>query len=195
MNNETLGLLIKYIIPDIEERILYKFENSGLTEREIFVLKRKWFDGLSFAEIGKSLTRPVSRERIRQIEAKAFRKLKHPSKRFWETVNTHDLGTLKENLTELLKTLESENDEREKDSDLDLDEKSTLRKIHLEELGLSGRSYAALRRAGIFYVGDLMDYSIEDLKGIRNLGKKSLAEITEKAEALPFFEFKRQVED
>ena len=143
MNNETLGLLLKYIIPDIEERILYKFENSGLTEREIFVLKRKWFDGLSFIEIGKSMN--VTRERIRQIEAKAIRKLKHPSKHFWETVNTHDLGTLKKNLTELLRALESENNGREKDSDLDLDEKSTLRKLHFEEPGLE-KAWQKLQR-------------------------------------------------
>lgn len=70
-----------------------------------------------------------------------------------------------------------------------------LRKIHLDEFGLSVRSYAVLRRAGVDCVEDLMDCSIEDLKRIKDLGRKSLAEITERAEAIPFFEFQRQVED
>lgn len=69
-----------------------------------------------------------------------------------------------------------------------------LRKIHLDELGLSVRSYAVLRRAGVDCVEDLMDCSIEDLKRIKDLGRKSFAEITERAEAIPFLEFKRQVE-
>lgn len=73
--------------------------------------------------------------------------------------------------------------------------KSTLRKIHLDELGLSVRSYAVLRRAGVDCVEDLMGCSIEDLKRIKGLGRKSLAEITERAESIPFFEFKRQEED
>lgn len=80
--------------------------------------------------------------------------------------------------------------------------KSTLRKIHLDELGLSVRSYAVLRRAGVDCMEDLIDCSIEDLKRIKNLGRKSLSEITERndmikafVEAIPCFEFKRQVED
>lgn len=70
-----------------------------------------------------------------------------------------------------------------------------LRKLHLDELDLSVRSYTTLRRAGVDCVEDLMDCSIEDLKRIKNLGRKSLAKIKAIAEAIPDFEFKRQEED
>jgi RNA polymerase primary sigma factor len=55
---------------------------SSLTEREADVLRMRFgmIDGRSrtLEEVGKEFQ--VTRERIRQIEAKALRKLKHPSR-------------------------------------------------------------------------------------------------------------------
>jgi len=49
-----------------------------LTEREQSIIRRRWLDGMTLAAAGKEIG--VSRERARQIEAKAFRKLHHPSR-------------------------------------------------------------------------------------------------------------------
>lgn len=57
---------------------------------------------------------------------------------------------------------------------------SLLEKI--ENLNLSARSHNSLERAGIEYVGELILMSEEELKSIKNLGKKSFEEIKEKLE-------------
>ena len=55
---------------------------SGLTPREERVLRMRFGIGMStdhtLEEVGQQFS--VTRERIRQIEAKALRKLKHPSR-------------------------------------------------------------------------------------------------------------------
>jgi RNA polymerase primary sigma factor len=55
---------------------------TGLTEREAKVLMMRFGIGMNtdhtLEEVGKQFN--VTRERIRQIEAKALRKLKHPSR-------------------------------------------------------------------------------------------------------------------
>ena len=55
---------------------------SGLTEREEKVLRLRFglYDGRTrtLEEVGREFN--VTRERIRQIEAKALRKLRHPSR-------------------------------------------------------------------------------------------------------------------
>ncbi|MDD8049261.1 MAG: DNA-directed RNA polymerase subunit alpha [Thomasclavelia sp.] len=50
----------------------------------------------------------------------------------------------------------------------------------IEELDLSVRSYNCLKRAGIQTVQDLASKSEDDMIKVRNLGKKSLKEVTEK---------------
>jgi DNA-directed RNA polymerase subunit alpha len=49
--------------------------------------------------------------------------------------------------------------------------------IPIEELALSARAYNGLKRAQINCVGDLIKYSIKDLKEIKNFGQKSLNEV------------------
>ncbi|NLJ73451.1 MAG: DNA-directed RNA polymerase subunit alpha [Firmicutes bacterium] len=55
-----------------------------------------------------------------------------------------------------------------------------LMEMTVEELDLSVRSYNCLKRAGINTVEELTKKTEEDLMKVRNLGKKSLAEIKEK---------------
>lgn len=55
-----------------------------------------------------------------------------------------------------------------------------LMEMTVEELDLSVRSYNCLKRAGINSVDELIKKTEEDLMKVRNLGKKSLAEIKEK---------------
>ena len=54
--------------------------------------------------------------------------------------------------------------------------------ISIGEIGLSVRSYNALRRAGIETVGQLLECNEESLLQIRNLGRKSIDEILLKME-------------
>lgn len=56
----------------------------------------------------------------------------------------------------------------------------------VEELELTQRSRNCLKRAGINTIEELVSNSEEDLMKVRNLGKKSLAEIKEKLEELNF---------
>ena len=52
--------------------------------------------------------------------------------------------------------------------------------VLLDDLGLSARAYNSLKRTGINCLSDLMKLSIDDISGIRNLGKKSCDEIVAK---------------
>lgn len=56
--------------------------------------------------------------------------------------------------------------------------------ISIDELGLSIRSYNCLKRAGIHTLEQLQGISEEELCEIRNLGKKGIAEIKQRLEAV-----------
>lgn len=64
------------------------------------------------------------------------------------------------------------------------EEKDRLMDMTIEELDLSVRSYNCLKRAGINTVEELIRKTEEDMMKVRNLGKKSLAEVKEKLAAL-----------
>ena len=63
-------------------------------------------------------------------------------------------------------------------------EKEQVFDMTVEELELSMRSRHCLKRAGINTIEELIDKTEEDLMKVRNLGKKSLAEIIEKLEEI-----------
>ena len=54
----------------------------------------------------------------------------------------------------------------------------------IEKLDLSVRTLNSLKRVGVHTVGDLLEYSVEDLMDIRNFGEKSVDEVKEKIEAM-----------
>ncbi len=56
----------------------------------------------------------------------------------------------------------------------------------IDELGLSARSFNCLDRSSIKYVGEIVMMSQNDLKNVKNLGKKSFEEIVEKIEEFGF---------
>ena len=63
-----------------------------------------------------------------------------------------------------------------------VDESPELKKLteSIDTLGLSARSYNCLDRAGIKFIGEIVLMSTNDLKNVKNLGKKSYDEIVEK---------------
>ncbi len=56
----------------------------------------------------------------------------------------------------------------------------------IEDLNLSARSFNSLDRSGIKFLGELVLMSEVEVKNIKNLGKKSFDEISEKLESLGF---------
>jgi DNA-directed RNA polymerase subunit alpha len=52
--------------------------------------------------------------------------------------------------------------------------------MSVEDLGLSGRSYNCLKNANVKTVGELVNFSPEQLMGLKNFGEKSLTEIVDK---------------
>ena len=62
--------------------------------------------------------------------------------------------------------------------------KEKVLEMTIEELELSVRSFNCLKRAGISTVEDLTNKSEADMMKVRNLGKKSLDEVTNKLHAL-----------
>jgi DNA-directed RNA polymerase subunit alpha len=57
------------------------------------------------------------------------------------------------------------------------DPEKKVTEIPIEELALSARAYNGLKRAQIHFIGDLVKYSLEDLKEIKNFGQKSIEEV------------------
>ncbi|HZK24087.1 MAG TPA: DNA-directed RNA polymerase subunit alpha [Oscillospiraceae bacterium] len=64
------------------------------------------------------------------------------------------------------------------------DDKTKVMEMTIEELDLSVRSYNCLKRAGINSVQELVQKSEEEMMKVRNLGKKSLEEVTQKLDEL-----------
>ena len=134
----------------------------SLTERERRVLDFRYKDGLTFEEIGKREC--VTRERIRQIHAKSFRKLRHPER----------LNYLKYGVSGVI-ARQTENAREAALASLPKPDK--LEDITLEELELSVRSYNCLKRAGKCTLRNVSEMTFDELCHVRNLGKKSVDEI------------------
>ena len=62
--------------------------------------------------------------------------------------------------------------------------KEKVLEMTIEELDLSVRSYNCLKRAGIANVEDLTNKTEDDMMKVRNLGRKSLEEVTNKLRSL-----------
>jgi DNA-directed RNA polymerase subunit alpha len=62
------------------------------------------------------------------------------------------------------------------------DKEKRILDMTIEDLDLSVRSFNCLKRAGIDFVGDLVNKSEDDMMKVRNLGRKSLDEVKKKLE-------------
>jgi len=69
-----------------------------------------------------------------------------------------------------------------------VEESPDLKKLatHIDNLGLSARSYNCLDRSDIKLIGEIVLMSTNDLKNVKNLGKKSYDEIVEKVQEFGF---------
>ena len=202
MNKLQIGNFILNIFPDFEERLRDWIIKSDLTEREKYVLIQRIFNEKTLEKVGKEAG--VTRERIRQIEAKGYRKLRHPMYRnafkddfrelsdsdifhsyrraFYDSL--FDEEEARKETYAPLKAVLDEQEERYQDS------------TFIEELELSVRTYNVLKRSNINTLKDLSRYSIADLWGLRNMGKKGIDEILEKTKDITLFKLREeQVDD
>lgn len=167
---------LKIYLPGIEQAL------ATLTEREVRVIKQRFVERKTLQAIAE--TEGLSRERIRQIEAKALRKLRHPSrivlirgvsyaelKKHW-----NEYYKLKDEYDQVLAAYQAVSGRPAEEVAM---ETTCLQKT-LEELDLSVRSYNCLRRAGKNTVGDISKMTEVELSKVRNLGRKSAEEVKAK---------------
>jgi hypothetical protein len=140
---------------------------------------------MTLDEVGREFG--VSRERIRQILAKAFRRLAHPSrwKLLWPRLvagkETHRGADPPAAVPEVAVEAQSTT------SDPGTGQVGVPpEEISLADLGLSRRAYNPLRRANKRTVADLLELPDRDLRGLRNFGRVCLVELDDRLAAAGF---------
>lgn len=187
-----------------------------LSEREQKVIQKRYQELKTLEETGRDFN--VTRERIRQIEAKAVRKLRHPArKRF--ILHGFRGGAELEELKERAKELDEREElieKREKtldelierykpkfemlnvtiESPVEDIEDAVRNSLKVDDMDLSVRSFNCLRRARIDTVMDLINLCESDkyleLLKVRNLGRKSLKEVLDRLYEMTGRDFREQ---
>ena len=177
----------KVYIPGLEKCI-----EDTLNERERDILLLRYRDKQTLGEIGKKYN--LSRERIRTIILASIGKLRSPIHR---RLYMFDLEGANYDLQEVNRLLCQENialREALKSKYL-MDDYGVsewlLKKLEttedsfyytpIEELDLTIRAFNCLKRAGIECYGQLAKMTLNDLVGIKNLGRRSAKDVIEKA--------------
>lgn len=182
--------LIKTIFDGDEDK-MYRVYIPGfinaldtLTTREKEVILYRYEKRMKLDDVAAIYNR--TRERIRQIEKKAIRKLRHPyhSKGYFFATSREEYEKGFEMGLEKGFERGVEYACRSAEHVVETDHPDALSMISIDSLELSVRSYNCLLRAGITSVYDLTKYTIKDLGRIRNLGRKSIEEIVQKASLL-----------
>ena len=163
------------------ERLEFLLTKLVITDREEKIIRLYYIDGKTFEEIGREFG--ITRERIRQIQEKAIKKLKLFKKYFYDGKWCLMEELAKEEHQKYLETQKSYwKYESAKQYILQYESGVFLpiREQKIENLDLSMRSYNCLKRIGIRTIGDLLNFTYNDLIKIRNLGRKSMKEILDK---------------
>lgn len=163
---------------------------ATLTEREQGVIALRFQRKMTLEQCGKEYG--ITRERIRQIEAKAIRKLRHPSRtKMFQAVQ---LAEIQEQNTKYNK-LSREYELLSKAFELctakiaepgvvvPMAELAMTMQTPIHELDLSVRAYNSLRRAGKDTLRDIVEMTEADIYQIRNMGRKSAEEVMRKVES------------
>lgn len=190
--------IINYPITQIQMEALDYCIEHYLTEREQKCIFAQFKEDLTLEEVGKRFN--VGKERIRQINAKSIRKLRHPSRfnliryglgRLVTNEKQRKVELLEHELSDKIFELEIRTaainrklerlDEEYPDIVDKIETEHGLMDTAVSDLGLSVRSYNCLIRAGCATVSDVIT-KIEDgsIIGIRNLGRHSCSEIANK---------------
>lgn len=160
-------------------------EVERLSDREKTVLRMRYEQAMTYEEIGKEFD--LTRERIRQVGQKAIRKLRGRTRRFI----IPDVEKVAEALRNAEKAEAEAKAYRQKikqvkyvlgwPEEVKPEEEPKKTDACIEDMELSVRSYRCLKRAGINRVSDLEGLTIDDLRKIRNLGRRSIEEVAKRA--------------
>lgn len=205
------GMDYMEIPPDINESMAFVLDPAHglLTDREVTVLRLRYEQGMTFGETAKQFN--VTQERIRQVEAKAMRKIrggkatkylmyglpyiaqldKLRSERY-SAMRNKELEDLQAHFNNLGKA-------HDRKAALDLleavrafveknyPEQDNNGDIPITAMDFSVRTYNCLARAGINSLNQIRELNWKDLTRIRNMGQKSCMEVVEKVRRFGVF--------
>lgn len=162
------------------------FAVSTLTAREQYILSERYISTETLEFIGQASK--VSRERVRQIEAKALRKLRHPSRKQYilkglsviEAVNKLREELHDKELVEILYGIKAEFEENQ----LSQSSLEKNMKLSIEYCNFSVRTYNCLKHAGYNTIADIIKAPKSKLQTIRNLGNRSYCELEDYIKSL-----------
>lgn len=169
-------------LPDDVALVLEYIIKKTLTEREGRVLDMRYKRYMTMAAIGEEYG--LRAERIRQIEAKAVRKLRHPSRSRYILMGMEGYinylrdTAVDERLREYKKEIISLEKKIAELTDTEYEEeKNELENAPLAELDLSVRTFNILYRAGYSTVKELLDADAEKIVSLPNLGLKNFSDL------------------
>ena len=192
--------------PDLYDDIVESFDKrfselNIYTNREMMIFNLRYKNYYTLGQIANEIG--ISKERVRQILAKAVRKLMKPNvfnrlvehETKLEMLNAEETSRIRSELKKEMSLEVAMDIVAEK---FGFESKEALEEclnnggrfgndkldMTIDELDLTVRSYNCLKRRRVNTVGELVDYSIEDLIGFRNMGRKSIREVVEKVHNL-----------
>lgn len=155
--------------------------DTTLSERERKCIYGYFRDNKPYTELAKEFG--VSNERIRQILCKAIRKLRHPTRINYILLGYEGAQARRNRVDrEVASIMAREEADFKAQVAAELDKRRKVSEgIPIENLDLSVRAYNWLKRSDINTAEQLVPYLVEDrLLQIRNIGKKTAAEIRQK---------------
>jgi len=188
--------------PELYDEIVESFDKrfnelNIYTDREMMIFNLRYKNYYTLDQIANEIG--VTKERIRQILAKAVRKLMKPNifnhliecETKLEMLNAEETSRIRAELKKEMSIEVAMDIVAEKfgfESKEALEEclnnsyhfGNNVLDMTIDELNLTVRSYNCLKRRRVNTVGELVDYTLEDLMGFRNMGRKSIREVVEK---------------
>lgn len=192
--------------PDLYDDIVESFDKrfnelNVYTNREMTIFNLRYKNYYTLGQIANEIG--ISTERVRQILAKAVRKLMKPNvfnrlvehETKLEMLNAEETSRIRSELKKEMSLEVAMDIVAEK---FGFESKEALEEclnnggrfgndkldMTIDELDLTVRSYNCLKRRGVNTVGELVEYTLEDLMGFRNMGRKSIREVVEKVHNL-----------
>lgn len=150
---------------------------ATLSPRERDILHLRYVHHMTLPDIAAKYN--VTRERIRQIEAKAIRKLRHPTRLRYITTGIQNIIHQERESGYRMGLADGRADSAAEAPRKD-DEGGRISSCKIEDLNLSVRTFNCLKRAGYDTVADIIAADHDKLMKIRNFGICCLYELCDK---------------